>query len=460
MIGKRVASGFASMTQMRRPARPGTARPGTARPGTARPATVRLRVGAVRVRTALRVRWGAALGQGAAVLVTEFGVGFHLPLADCLAVVFASVLLNLAIWLRWRGADWLSARDTAMHLAFDVLQTSALLYLTGGLLNPFALVLVAHVAVAAMILSRRSAMALTGLVLASASVLAVWHDPLPWETSAEPVPTLFVLGTWLALVVSIGFLAGYVGRVASDARAMADALATTQMVVAREQQMSSLGALAAATAHELGSPLSTIMLVAHELARDVPADSPLREDVTLLVSESERCARILARLSNNPESPGESGRGPYDAPPITALIDELLLEIGETNVKMSVIALALDDSVEPQALRRPELMRGVASYLRNASQFAASKVEIGVEWSERHVSVLIDDDGPGFAPGILPKLGEPYVSSRTGIDGHMGLGVFIAETLLGRIGATVAYSRAPIGGARVVIEASRADFTG
>ncbi len=428
-----------------------------------RPASVPLRIGAVRVRTALRVRWGAALGQAAAILVTEFGVGFHLPLADCLAVVLASAMLNVAIWLRWRGADWLSARDTALHLAFDVMQTSVLLYLTGGLLNPFALVLVAHVAVAAMILSRRAAMALTGLVLLSASALALWHDPLPWETGAEPVPTLFVLGSWLALVVSIGFIAAYVGRVASDARAMADALATTQMVVAREQQMSSLGALAAATAHELGSPLSTILLVAHELARDVPADSPLRDDVDLLVSESERCGRILARLSVNPESPEsseESGRGPYDAPPITALIDELLLELGEAPVKMSVIALALDDSEEPQALRRPELLRGVASYLRNASQFAAGKVEISVEWSERHVAVLIDDDGPGFAAAIMAKLGEPYVSSRPGVDGHMGLGVFIAETLLGRIGASVAYSRAPIGGARVVIEASRVDFTG
>jgi two-component system sensor histidine kinase RegB len=446
MIGKRVASSFASMTQMRRSARPASSMP--------------LRIGAVRVRTALRVRWVAVCGQAAAVLVTEFGIGFHLPLSNCLAVVLASALLNFAIWLRWRGADWLSARDTALHLAFDVMQTSALLYLTGGLLNPFALVLVAHVAVAAMILSRRSAMTLTALVFVSASVLAVWHDPLPWETSAEPVPTLFIMGSWLALVISIGFIAAYVGRVASDARAMADALATTQMVVAREQQMSSLGALAAATAHELGSPLSTIMLVANELARDVPPDSALRDDVNLLVSESERCARILARLSINPESTRDSGPGPYDAPPITALINELLLEIGETPVKMSIIALALDDSEEPQALRRPELMRGVASYLRNASQFAASKVEIGVEWSERHVSVLIDDDGPGFAPGIVAKLGEPYVSSRPGVEGHMGLGVFIAETLLGRIGASVAYSRAPIGGARVVIEASRIDFTG
>lgn len=446
MIGRRVASGFASMTQ--RQGRAG------------RPAAMPLRVGAVRVRTALGVRWGAALGQACAVLVTEFGVGFHLPLANCLAVVLASVLLNLAIWLRWRGADWLSARDATLHLAFDVIQTCALLYLTGGLLNPFALVLVAHVAVAAMILSRRSAMALTCLVLICASALAVWHDPLPWETSSEPVPTLFVMGSWLALVVSIAFIAAYVGRVASDARAMADALATTQMVVAREQQMSSLGALAAATAHELGSPLSTIMLVSHELARDVPKDSPLRDDVDLLVSESERCGRILARLSVSPEANDDAGRGPYDAPPITALIDELLLELGDSPVTMSVIALALDDSEEPQALRRPELMRGVASYLRNASQFAASKVEISVEWSERHVSVLIDDDGPGFSAPILAKLGEPYVSSRPGVEGHMGLGVFIAETLLGRIGASVAYSRAPIGGARVVIEASRADFTG
>lgn len=445
MIGKRLASGFATMTQMRR---------------SARPATVRLRVGAVRVRTALRVRWGAVAGQAAAVLVTEFGIGFHLPLANCLAVVLAAALLNFAIWLRWRGTDWLSARDTAFHLAFDILQTSALLYLTGGLLNPFALVLVAHVAVAAMILSRRSAMSLTGLVLVMASALALWHDPLPWESSSEPVPTLFVMGSWLALVVSIGFIAAYVGRVASDARAMADALATTQMVVAREQQMSSLGALAAATAHELGSPLSTIMLVANELARDVPADSPLREDVDLLVSESARCGRILARLSINPESSEDSGPGPYDAPPITALIDELLLELGETPIKSTVIALALDDSEEPQVLRRPELLRGVASYLRNASQFAVLKIEIGVEWSDRHVAVLIDDDGPGFAPAILAKLGEPYVSSRAGFDGHMGLGIFIAETLLGRIGASVTYSRAPIGGARVVIEASRSDFSG
>ncbi|MCW5752357.1 MAG: ActS/PrrB/RegB family redox-sensitive histidine kinase, partial [Alphaproteobacteria bacterium] len=255
------------------------------------------RVGRLRLRTLVTIRWIALVGQALALLFVHFGLGFQVPLTPALLIVACYLAFNLAIFLIYPSAHRLDDRSAASQLALDVLQLALLLFLTGGLKNPFALLLLVPVTISATILSLVSTVGLALLVLALVTLLAFLHLPLPWGEPGIMLPDLYVAGTWTALVLGMGFVAIYAWQVAAEARRMADALAATQLVLAREQQLSALGGLAAAAAHELGTPLGTIVLVAKELLRELPPGSPFVEDVRLLSSQAERCREILAQLS-------------------------------------------------------------------------------------------------------------------------------------------------------------------
>ena len=252
--------------------------------------------GRVRLRTLVLIRWIAVIGQLLALLFVQFGLAFRVPLAAGLAVVGVSVLLNLVLTLIYPASARLSDRGAAAYLAFDIVQLAVLLGLTGGLENPFALLILVPVTISATILSLLSTGALGLVVLICVAALDFRHLPLPWGAQALTLPGLYVAGTAAALLLGTAFIATYVWQVAAEARRMTDALAATQMALAREQQLSALGGLAAAAAHELGTPLGTITLVAKELSREVTAGSPLAEDVALLSSQAERCREILTRL--------------------------------------------------------------------------------------------------------------------------------------------------------------------
>ena len=254
----------------------------------------------VSLRMLVLIRWVAVLGQGATILFVHYGLGFVLPVQSALAVIGTSAALNIAAsWPRRRPAR-LGDREAALYLAYDILQLGMLLFLTGGLHNPFAILMLAPVTVSATILSRRSVFWLSALTVAAISVLAVFHFPLPWREMPLPPPPLYVLGVWTALVSSTMFIGGYTWSVAEEARRMRDAYTATQLALAREQRVSAVGGIAAAAAHQLGSPLATIAVVAKELVRDLPAGSPYAEDALLLLSQSERCRTILADLAHQP----------------------------------------------------------------------------------------------------------------------------------------------------------------
>ena len=421
----------------------------------------------VSLRTLVLIRWLGVLGQASAVLFVEFGLGYALPLVPALTVIAASAALNLAVQIIRPTQSRISDRDAAFMLGYDIIQLTALLYLTGGLGNPFAFLIVAPVAISASILSRWITAVLILLSLGCASFIAFYHEPLPVPDSLTFVlPPVYLVGAWTALCMSSVFIALYVGRVAEESRRISDALADTQVALAREQRRSAVGALAAAAAHELGSPLATITVVAKELQNDLPEDGPLREDIILLLSQTNRCREILTRLSNQSD---ESGLGPdttFDILPVTTLVESICDAQRDTD---STVAVDSDGGAgpEPTVPNSPEIRRGLATLIENATQFADHQVTVTVHWTERMVVVDIRDDGPGFAPSILTRLGEPYMSSRKSISrgsgrvrtGHMGLGVFIAETLLGRSGAQVTYANAPRahgGGAVVTVTWSRA----
>ena len=411
--------------------------------------------GPISLRTLILIRWVAIAGQALTILIVHYGLNFSLPLVPALAVVASSALLNLVLIVLRQWAARLGARDAALYLGYDTLQLAVLLYLTGGLQNPFAILILAPVTVAATILSRRAVIALSVLAVAAISVLALRHMPLPWRREPLLFPPELVLGIWIALVLSTVFIGAYIWSVVQGARRLRDAVAATQLALAREQRVSAVGALAAAAAHELGSPLATIAVVAKELARELPRDSPHAEDAALLLSQSERCRKILAELAHHPE---EDGGSPFTRLPISALVEAAAAPHRDQRVRLILATAGEPTGEEPLVRRSPEIMHGLNNLIQNAVQFAAREVSITTFWDAAAVTVEIDDDGPGFPLHLLGRLGEPYLSTRAGATDHMGLGIFIAQSLLERSGARLAFDNLADGGAHVALSWNRANL--
>jgi two-component system sensor histidine kinase RegB len=328
-------------------------------------------------------------------------------------------------------------------LGFDILQLAALLYLTGGLQNPFAILFLAPVMISATALPPRHTLALGLLAAGLATLLTILHWPLPWAGSERPVlPPQYQLGNWIALLLGLGFTGIYAWRVAKEARDLSEALAATELVLAREQHLSQLDGLAAAAAHELGTPLATIALVARELSRLAPAEGEMAEDITLLREQVERCRGILGKLA----SLQDDDAGPLDQLSLSLLIEEAAGPQRPFGVPFEI---ALDgEKPEPVCRRNPGMIYGLGNIVDNAVDFAGSKVTITAQWTDGAVILTIADDGPGFTPEVLMRAGDPYLSrshakeSRAG--GGLGLGLFIAKTLLERSGATLEFSNRPL----------------
>jgi two-component system sensor histidine kinase RegB len=409
------------------------------------------RLGRLRVGTLIQIRWIAIGGQTFAVLTVSLLLAFDLPLIACLSVIAASVASN--IWLTRRRAPRarLGDREAALVLGFDLVQLSVLLFLTGGIHNPFFMLILAPVTVSATILSRGATIVLVGMAIVSVTIIGIWHFPLPWGPGEFLQPVTYVMGIWTSLLVATVFISAYVWSVAEEARRMSEALATTRQELAREQRFTALGGLAAAAAHELGSPLATIAVVAKELSRSAPKDSAMAEDVDLLLSQSDRCRDILAELGRRPE---EMGGMPFERMPLSALVEEAAEHVRSGPAEVSFARAAGNDAPEPEVARSPDVMLALGTLIQNATQFARKNVEVGMSWTSREVRIVISDDGPGFAPDVLAVLGEPYISSRAGEEGHMGLGIFIAQTMLERTGATLTFRNSD--GAEVVIRWPRA----
>ncbi|WP_425406962.1 ActS/PrrB/RegB family redox-sensitive histidine kinase [Hwanghaeella sp.] len=421
----------------------------------ARHASRARRLPGVQGRTLALIRWVAVIGQLATVWLVSGVLEFPLPVMECLIVIAALALSNL--WLSARSGRSVRLTDyhAALLLGFDLFQVSALIYLTGGLTNPFAVLIAVPVTVAATILSRRTTVALTILALFCTTFVGFYFLPLPWQGTFSALPLTYVFGLWASLAVLILFTAGYVWSVADESRGRDAALAEAEAALARERHMSALGTLAAAAAHELGSPLNTIALVSSDLARDVPPDSPLREDVDLLKSQADRCRDILASLSRTPE---RRGGQPFDSLPLTNLAEEAARDHLPDGVTFKLTVDDASSGAEPVVMRSPEFLQGIGNYVQNAGQFAKSTVELSLYWSDEEVRLRVLDDGPGFAGWMIDSLGEPYLSTRAGKSGHMGLGIFIAQTLLDRIGAETAYSNVKTGGACVDVVWSRSEL--
>jgi len=400
----------------------------------------------LRLQTAVRLRWFGVAGQLLTVCYVYFGLRFQFDIGICLALIAVTAWLNVFLRVRYSMRTRLSTNFATTLLAYDILQLAALLYLTGGIENPFVFLIVAPVTVSAATLPPRNTIALGVLAAVVTSGLVFLYRPLPWYIGGRfELPILYNIGVLASVLSGMVFLALYVWRLAKEARQMTEALAATEMVLAREQQLHALDGLAAAAAHELGTPLSTITVVAKELAREAPEGGSFAEDIALLQSQAQRCREILRKLT----------RGPTEPDPLHArisvreLIDEAAAPYRGFSADIVVTAgPGIDEAAgeEPVGQRRPGVIYGLANLVENAVDFADRRVEITATWSSRDVVITIADDGPGIPPLVLDALGEPYITTRPsprlgqGADGEpsgMGLGFFIAKTLLERSGATV-----------------------
>jgi two-component system, sensor histidine kinase RegB len=410
----------------------------------------------LRLRTLVRLRWLAVFGQTGAVLGVYWLMGFSLPLGWCLAAIALSAWLNIFLTLRWRSNVTLSEPYAALLLGYDILQLALLLYLTGGLANPFSFLFLVPVTVSATSLTRKWTLWLGTLAFLCATLLAFVHFPLPWSAQQPlELPTIYLAGMWTAIVSGAVFSAIYARRITEETRQMSAALAATEQVLAREQRLSALDGLAAAAAHELGTPLATIALVAKELKRELPGGGHIGEDIDLLISQAGRCREILSRLANLDTETDVM----FTRVSLPVMIENIVTPLRAGDVAILTNAAPGDDGRarsggEPVLERNPAVAYGLSNIIENAADFAASEVTVEARWSPADVTITVRDDGPGFAQEIIDRLGDPFVTTRKGYglieegmapEQHegMGLGFFIAKTLLERSGASVALANKP-----------------
>lgn len=415
----------------------------------------------VRLGTLVAIRWIAIAGQLATLCIVRFVLGFPLPLLAAGLAVAASAMLNLYLVSRFAATRKLSDREAAAQLGFDLLQLAFLLALTGGLTNPFSILILVPITISATVLSRRSTLMLLAGGLLLSMALALWHRPLPWHGGGElSLPETYLFGLWGGFAVAMVFLALYAERVSAEARRHALALAATKAALDREQKLAELGTLAAAAAHELGTPLGTITLAARELLKETPGDDPRREDVALISEQAGRCRHILERLS---EQRIEEEEHPFFRQPLSALVAEAARpfeRLSDVTIELRAEPRVPAAAREPVVRRQPEILHALNNFIENAVAFARSQVVITIDWAAQHIDITIRDDGPGFDPAVLRNLGEPYITGRRtqgdrggvkGGEGGLGLGVFIAKTLLERTGASVSFGNAREGGAVIRI---------
>ncbi|MGY9048568.1 sensor histidine kinase [Puniceibacterium antarcticum] len=400
----------------------------------------------IRLRTIIMLRWFAIVGQLAALTVAQWLFGLQLELGLCYLAVGVSVIGNMVAILVFPENKRLSESENLLMLMFDLLQLCFLLYLTGGMNNPFSLLVLGPVTVSATMLTLRSTVLLGGTAFVLITALVGWH--LPMRTQLGDVlrlPDIFVFGQWAAISIALIFISIYARRITTEMHSMSDALAATQMALSRAQKLNDLGGVIAATAHELGTPLATIKLTSSELIEELEDRPDLQGDARLIREQANRCADILRSM-------GRVGKDDLHMrqAPLVEVIREAAephqgrgkdIHIEETPATGGLYA-------QPQILRRPEVIHGLRNLVQNAVDFARANIWIEALWTETSVSIRIIDDGQGFPPHLIGRIGDPFVRQRrSAVDRKsrpeyegMGLGLFIAKTLLERTGAELSFA--------------------
>ncbi len=403
--------------------------------------------------TLTNLRWLAIIGQSLALIIGATIIKLELNIIYCMVLILLSLIINVVSITYFPQSKRLSGKSTLSLLMYDLLQLSLLLYLCGGLTNPFSVLILAPVAIAATLLSIIP-MALVGSsALIIVSMLSYSYIPLELPGNEYLLlPDTLMFGMWVALMITIIFISAYAWRVKRDMTRINELLLTTKLALEREQKLTALSGVVAAAAHELGSPLTTIKLVSSELLEELSGRSrgdPTLEDLELIKSQAERCKEILKDMATDVNKNAQ-----ISAVPIIALVKEACLPFQNIGKEIKFSLQNLDPLAEKHGeeqvvvRRSSELIHGLRNIIQNATDFSKTIVFIDISWSKAEIFIVIKDDGPGFPKDIINSIGEPFGykqnieftfdSSRPEYE-PMGLGLFIAKTLLERSGAKLTF---------------------
>ncbi|MEC7830784.1 MAG: ActS/PrrB/RegB family redox-sensitive histidine kinase [Pseudomonadota bacterium] len=396
-----------------------------------------LRLG-VRLKTIILLRFIAVIGQFLTIVVVGNILLFQLPYLEIYLTIAALVFSNLILLFMYSWNQRLSETTTGIVLAGDIIQLALLIYFTGGLSNPFVMLFIVPIAISLDNLPIRSSLILIILTLISVSILGFYNYPLVQSDMSFLInPDIITIGIWFSLLVTILFLSLYVGRLANESREVSRALKVTEELLSNEQNLSSLDGLAAAAAHQLGTPLGSISLIASELLNKENLSNEGKEDLKILLKEIARCKNILGSLGEKSSIDDDI----VNKIELHALLEELSELIKVKGIKADIIFNKGDDDLKSFTIeRRSELILGLSNIIENAAEFAKEKVIMKISKSDNAIHLIIEDDGDGFSGEIINRLGDPYVTSRKDIDSlksGLGLGFFISKTLFERLGIKI-----------------------
>ena len=402
-------------------------------------------------KTLVILRWLALVGQYITITVVYFIFRFELPFLYCSLIIFFGVLTNIYLQYRFEK-NQLNNFAATFFLFYDLLQLSLLLYLTGGITNPFSILLIVPSIVSSTFLNLKSTINLSIITIIILILLTIYNLPLPHYGELHfHVPDTYLFALPISIIITLIFLTYFGVRFGIESRKRTEALNKLELILAKEHELESIGLQAAAAAHSLGTPLSTITVIAKELEKEIGENSKYRKDIDLLITQTERCSKILRNLSKDQILEDDF----LSNIKINELMNEIVRSFSEISDK-KISLLDKKNKFNPQIDRTLEITYGLRNFVGNAVKYSNSSVDITLESSDKITAVKICDDGPGFSEDIKGVLGEPYIRSKNKIissKSGLGLGTFIGKTLLERMKASVNFDKCPkTNGAMVTIK--------
>jgi two-component system, sensor histidine kinase RegB len=403
------------------------------------------------------LRYIAIIGQFIAINIVFYYLKLDFPINECFVIIFLGLLTNLFLQFQVK-VNQLKDTYASFFLLYDLIQLSILLYLTGGILNPFSFLLIIPAIVSSTFLSMGTTIILSVITSCVLFLLTHFYLPLPgMDVSAFNVPNFYKFGIFTSILIGLIFLSYFGIRFSGETKKRSEALYKLQEVIAKEYELESLGGQAAAAAHSLGTPLATISVVAKELKKEIGDDKEISKDIDLLISQTKRCSEILKKISHKQIEEDIF----LSSIKLESLLEEIVDSFKETSSKK--IELHVDsDQNKINIQRSPEIIYGLRNFIGNAVKFSNNKVKIDLKSDKNLIEIKINDDGPGIPEDIINKIGEPYIKSkskRLSSNSGLGLGTFLGKTLLERQNAKLIFKRnKELGGALVVISWSPKDF--
>ena len=396
------------------------------------------------------LRYIAIFGQFIAVNLVFFYFDLQFPLKESYIIILVGLITNLFLQLRVK-VNQLKDSYASLFLLYDLFQLSSLLYLTGGIFNPFSILIIIPTIVSSTFLSMGTTIILGVITSFLLFILSFIYLPLPGlEKNFFEVPTYYKHGILIAILIGLIFLSYFGIRFAGETKKRSEALRKLQEAISKEYELESLGGQAAAAAHSLGTPLATISVVAKELKKELGDNKEVLKDIDLLISQTKRCSEILKQISKKQIKDDIF----LSSIKFEDLLEEIISSFKETSSK-DIDLLIENDNNKIVIQRTPEIIYGLRNLIGNAVKFSKSRVKINLSSDKKTIEIRINDDGPGIPEDVIQKMGEPYIKSKSkelSSNSGLGLGTFLGKTLLERQGAKLIFRRnSELGGALVIL---------